>query len=153
MQSTGQPGKSLGWDTESELLKRLAQVLINSCPVVWTVVGKKCCWNPDVHLWLSPCPEAELSSHDAHRGHKAEGMNCPASTEDVFWGFPCGSVVKNPPANAGDAGDMGLDSWVRRIPWRRKWQPTPVFLPGKSQGQRSLVGYSPQGCKEWNTTD
>ena len=62
-------------------------------------------------------------------------------------------MVKNLPANAGDAGDMGLDSWVRRIPWRRKWQPTPVFLPGKSQGQRSLVGYSPQGCKEWNTTD
>ena len=33
------------------------------------------------------------------------------------------------------------------IPWRRKWQPAPVFLPGKSDGQRSLVGYSPQGCK------
>ena len=38
--------------------------------------------------------------------------------------------------------------WVRKIPWRRKWQPTPVFLPGKSHGQRSLVGYSPWGDKE-----
>jgi len=38
--------------------------------------------------------------------------------------------------------------WVRKIPWRRKWQPTPVFLPGKSHGQRSLVGYSPWGCKK-----
>ena len=37
----------------------------------------------------------------------------------------------------------GFDPWVRKIPWRRKWQPTPVFLPGKSHGQRSLVGYSP----------
>jgi len=37
----------------------------------------------------------------------------------------------------------GFDLWVEKIPWRRKWQPTPVFLPGKSHGQRSLVGYSP----------
>ena len=41
----------------------------------------------------------------------------------------------------------GLDPWVRKIPWRRKWQPTPVFLPGECHGQRSLAGYSPQGCK------
>ena len=41
-----------------------------------------------------------------------------------------------------------FDPWVGKIPWRRKWQPTPVFLPGKSHGQRSLVGYSPQGHKE-----
>ena len=38
-------------------------------------------------------------------------------------------------------------SWVRKIPWRRKWQPTPVFLPRKSHGQRSLVGHSVWGCK------
>ena len=39
------------------------------------------------------------------------------------------------------------------IHWRRKWQPTPVLLPGKSQGQRSVVGYSPWGCKELDTTE
>ena len=39
------------------------------------------------------------------------------------------------------------------IPWRRKWQPTPVSLPGKSYGQRSLVGYGPRGCKESDTTE
>ena len=38
---------------------------------------------------------------------------------------------------------LGFDPWVRKIPWRRAWQPTPVFLPGKSQGQRSLAGHSP----------
>jgi len=43
--------------------------------------------------------------------------------------------------------------WVGKIPWRRKWQPTPVFLPGKSHGQRSLVGYSPWGHKELDTTE
>ena len=46
------------------------------------------------------------------------------------------SVVKNPPANVGDGR---FDSWVRKIPWRRKWQLTPVFLPGKAYGQRSLA--------------
>ena len=43
--------------------------------------------------------------------------------------------------------------WVRKTPWSRKWQPTPVFLPGKSHGQRSLVGYSPWGHKESDTTE
>ena len=47
-------------------------------------------------------------------------------------------MIKNLPANAG-----GVDS----VPWRRKWQPTPVFLPGKSHGQRSLARHSPWGCK------
>ena len=39
----------------------------------------------------------------------------------------------------------GFNPWVRKIPWRRKWQPTPVLLPGKPHGQRSLVGYRPWG--------
>ena len=44
-----------------------------------------------------------------------------------------------------------FDTWVGKIPWRRKWQPTPVFLPGESQGQRSLAGYSPWGHKKSDT--
>ena len=44
-------------------------------------------------------------------------------------------------------GDGKFDPWVGRIPWRRKWQPTPVFLPGNSHGHNSLVGYSPWGHK------
>ena len=46
-----------------------------------------------------------------------------------------------------------FDPWVQKIPQRRKWQPTPVFLPGESHGQRSLVGYSPQGRKESDMTE
>ena len=42
---------------------------------------------------------------------------------------------------------------MKKIPWRRAWQPTPVFLPGESHGQRSLAGYSPQGHKELDTTE
>ena len=50
-------------------------------------------------------------------------------------------------------GRPGFDPWARKIPWRRKWQPTPVLLPGKFHGQRSLVGYSPWGRKESDTTE
>ena len=46
-----------------------------------------------------------------------------------------------------------FDSWVRKIPWRRAWQPTPVFSPGEFHGQRSLAGYSPCGRKELNMTE
>ena len=51
-------------------------------------------------------------------------------------------VVKNPPANTGDIRDMGSIPGSE-IPWRKVWQPTPVFLPGESHGQRGLAGYSP----------
>ena len=44
----------------------------------------------------------------------------------------------------------GFSLWVERMPWRRKWLPTSVFLPGESHGQRSLEGYHPWGCKELN---
>ena len=47
----------------------------------------------------------------------------------------------------------GFDPWVRKIPWRRAWQPNPVVLPGESHGQRSLVGYGSWGCKESDTTE
>ena len=61
-------------------------------------------------------------------------------------------LVKNPPANAGDVRDSGSIPGLGKIPWRRAWQLTPVFLPGESHGQRSLVGYSPGGHRELDTT-
>ena len=57
----------------------------------------------------------------------------------IIWASQVALVVKNPPAR--------FDPWVRKIAWRRKRQPTSVFLPGKSLGQRSLLGYGPQGRK------
>ena len=50
-------------------------------------------------------------------------------------------------------GRPGFDPWVGKIPWRRKWQPTPVLLPGKFHGPRSLVGYSPWGHKQLDTPE
>ena len=64
--------------------------------------------------------------------------------------FPGGSVVKNLPTMQ-EMQVLSLDQ--EDLPWRRKWQPTPVFLPGKSHGQRSLVGYTPPGRKESDTTE
>ena len=57
-------------------------------------------------------------------------------------GFSGVSVIRNLPVNAGDM-KPGFDAWVGKIPWRRVWQPTPLFLPGESHGHRSLAGYSP----------
>ena len=62
--------------------------------------------------------------------------------------FPGGSVVKESAFQCRRCRRHWFNPWVRKIPWRRKWQPAPVFLPGKSNGQRSLGGYSPQGHKE-----
>ena len=62
-------------------------------------------------------------------------------------------MVKNPPANAGDTRDADLMHRLGRFPWGRKCQPTPVFLPGKSHGWRSLTGYSPWDHREWDATE
>ena len=71
-----------------------------------------------------------------------------------MYNFPGGSEVKVSASNAGDPGSiLGFNPWVGKIPWRRKWQPTPVFLPGESHGRRSLVGYSPWGRKESDTAE
>ena len=67
--------------------------------------------------------------------------------------FPDGTGGKKSACQCRRCEKPRLDPWVRKIPWRRKWQPTPVFLSGKSQGQRNLVGYSPWGHKESNTTE
>ena len=64
-----------------------------------------------------------------------------------MWGFPGGAVVKNPPANAGDTGSI----LGREDPLKSHWNGNPVFLPGKSHGQRSLAGYGPRGHKESDT--
>ena len=84
-----------------------------------------------------------------------------------FWGFCCALdlmlvnfLYKKPGSKYSGASFVAQqkestwqcrrrrsDPWARKIPWRRKWQPTPVFLPGKSHRQRSLAGYSPWGHK------
>ena len=80
-----------------------------------------------------------------------DGLNW-MPTQEALRGFPAGDSGKNPAASVGNMR-LRFNPWVGKIPWRRAWQPTPVFLPGESHGQRSLVGYSPWGCKESDTTE
>ena len=65
-------------------------------------------------------------------------------------GFPCGTGGKEPACQCRRHKRCGFYPWVRKIPWKRAWQPTSVFLPGECHGQRSLVGYSPRGHKMSN---
>jgi len=68
-------------------------------------------------------------------------------------GFPGSTSGKEPTCQCRRCKRCEFDPWLRKIPWRRVWQPTPVFLPGEFHGQRSLAGYSPLGCKESDTTE
>ena len=68
-------------------------------------------------------------------------------------GLPRWPSGKNLPASTAAAGRPEFDPWVRKIPWRRKWQPTPVFLPGESRGQRNLAGCILWGCSELDMTE
>ena len=68
-------------------------------------------------------------------------------------GFPGGSDGKESACNAGDRGDLGFDPWMGKIPWRMKWLPTPVFLPGEYHGYRSLAGYRPWVWIELDMTE
>ena len=68
------------------------------------------------------------------------------SCVSLQWASQVALVIKNPPANAGDR--CWFYTWVRKIPERRAWKPTPVFLPGECHGQRTLVDYCPWGHKE-----
>ena len=78
---------------------------------------------------------------------------------DIHWGNPSRGLprwfqwLKNHPVKCRRCKRHGFDPWVGKIPWRRAWQLTPVFLPRKSNGQESLVGYSSWGYKESDTTE
>ena len=95
--------------------------------------------------------------------HRAEVFNfCEVQLINLFFngcviyknlGFPGDTVVKNPPARAAYARDVSSIPGVGKIIWSRKWQPTPVFLPGKFPGQRGLVDYGPWSCKELVTVE
>ena len=101
-------------------------------------------------------PTKANSSHIRHPGqHRIDSLCCWTYKSDTFQlrvnhCFPGGSDSKESSCNAGDPDSIpGLG----RSPGEKKWQPMPVFLPGEAHGQRSLAGYSPQGCKESDRTE
>ena len=75
---------------------------------------------------------------------EGDGSHCWVWAEVAHsLGSPGGTSGKEPACQCRRHKRCGFDPWVGKIPWRRTWQPTPVFLPGESHGQRSLVGYGP----------
>ena len=68
-------------------------------------------------------------------------------------GSPSGTGGQEPTCQCRKHERERIGPWVKKIPWRRAWQPSPVSLPGEFHGQRSLAGYSPWGCKESDTTE
>ena len=92
---------------------------------------------------LSPKPLLTSSKHSSIQANK---YIHPGLHSDSTSG-------KEPACQCRSRKRCGFDPWVGKIPWRREWQPTPVFLPEKSHGQRSLVGYGPQGRKDSDTSE
>ena len=118
---------------------------------LWSLVSyspwghKKSNQQPPSHPWDQPaCPDS-VSSRRSHQGFSASPL-LPLGTG----GFPGGSDGKESACNTGDLGSIPGKG---RFPWRKAWQPTPVFLTGEAHGQRSLSGYSPWGCKASDTTE
>ena len=92
--------------------------------------------------WNSPGQNTGVGSHSFLQGiFPTQGSNSSLlhCRQILYQLSHCGSLRYNP--------------WVREIPWRRKWQPTPAIMTGESHGQKSLVGCSPLGCKESNMTE
>ena len=103
----------------------------------------------DYEVWVTVVVRVVRKNHHWGRVYgraQSEGRIKPM----LRWkqrGFPGGTSGKEPICQSRRHNWLWFDTWIGKIPWGRKWQPTPVFLPGKSHGQRSLVGYSPWGRK------
>ena len=104
-------------------------------------------WNSD--LFLKVCISYVFLSINAPFSH----LSSPLIGDTVIMSFPGGSSDKESTCQCRRLRRHWFDPWVGNIPWRRKWQPIPVFQPEKFHGQRSLAGYSPQGHKESDMTE
>ena len=99
--------------------------------------------------WGACQVDAPLSQEGSIAAQDPQAERSPVSCGGCWQtclGFLSGSVGKECPQRQRHRR-LGFYPWIGKIPWRRKWQPTPVFLPEKSHGQRSLAGYSPEGWK------
>ena len=109
-------------------------------------------------LWTSSLVSASSEHLDIYGSPTGVNFNCPLISalfvnKSILWGFSTGTFGKEPAFQCRRHKRCVFDPWVGKIPWHRKWQPTPVFLPGESHGQRHLVGYSPWVYKELDMTE
>ena len=127
-----------------------------------TEVWLSCCFSALGPEWYSAISIASWPGNQTteslfiyffHPGLKMWCLQRPLSLTFIITRFPRWLSGKQSACQRRKCKRCRFNPWVREIPWRRKWQPTPVFLPGKSHGQRSLVGYSPWGHKESDMTE
>ena len=115
---------------------------------VWTaspVTGRFCNQELLAHCFLFISPDCSLTEDGAGLFYFC--------IPHLIRGFLGGAGGKEPACQCRRHKRRRFDPWVRKILWRRAWQPTPVFFPGESHGRRSLVGYSLWGCKELDMTE
>ena len=117
--------------------------------VKWDNIATFCCF-------IIICPEQRkalyiyyfiYSSQNSFEKRKSQLI------EKKYLGLPSGASGEERAYQRRRRDRRRFDPWVGKIPWRRKWQPTQVFLPGKPHGERRLLGYSPYGHKESDTTE
>ena len=118
--------------------------------------------SPPLALFVVMLPKAHLTSHSRMSGSR--WVITPSWLSGSWRSFLCSSSVcscefflfrlstggasgKEPACQCGRQKRHRFDPWFGKIPWRRKWSPTPVFLPGESHDKRNLVGYRPWGCR------
>ena len=166
-----QQGDQLG--AEEELEQEDFEILRSY--IIDNLRASKICWQIGYGGW----GKTQRSSSEVLIGwsNNHQFLSCERLREEQVWGgashfwllaefevwslrFPGGSAchagVWSLRFSGGiclQCGRPGFNPWVRKIPWRRKWQPTPVFMPRKFHGWRSLVGYRLWGCKESDTTE
>ena len=118
-------------------------------------LGKEMATHSSVLAWRIPGTgePGGLPSMGSHRiGHDWSDLAAAVAAAEQYEGFPGGTVAGRS-CQCRSCKRNGFDPWIGKIPWSRKWQPSPVFLLGKFLGQRSLVGYSPWGSKASDTTE
>ena len=114
---------------------------------------------PIQNLGIEGAGDEDFGNGNIQLGLSQSGEGRVRIMDNTFWAFArCQACSGLPWWLRGwsvclQCGRPGFDPWVGKIPWRRIWHPTPVFLPGDSHGQRSLAGYSPWGCKESDMTE
>ena len=96
------------------------------------------------------CKESDVTVHSTYTLYTCVCESvCMCVCMPYLWGLPRRLSGKESACQCRRHKRLGLSSWVEMVPWRRKWQPTPAFLYGKSHGQRSLVGYRPWDCRRF----
>ena len=139
-------------------LSHLGQLLLSQKLPFWNSHIKP--WHQKTEVFTTPWRHYVSQSRDfallsSRVRLEAEGPAQPVFTCQIStrlsspWTPLMAQTVKRLPTMR----ETGFNPWVRKISWRRKWQPSSVFLPGKSHGPKSLVGYSPRGRKESDTTE